>query len=109
VLDNKPVPRKKPLVWVYYNALNKRRVAMRDGDWKILAKLNIGKHNIVNVRNEVQVKGAGLSEFQIFDLSQDIGESRDLSQENPNKLAELKKRLETHYKELVNGSHVWGK
>jgi arylsulfatase A len=108
VLDNKPIPRKKPLVWVYYNALNKRRVAMRDGKWKVLAKLDIGKQRTVNTQNEAEIKGATLSDFQIFDLSRDIGESDDLSSSHPEKLAELKQRLETHYKELVDGSHVWG-
>ena len=106
-LDNKPITRAKPLVWVYYNALNKRRVAMRDGNWKVLAKLNVGKLNKVDGRNEAQVKGATLSDFQVFDLSKDVGESEDLAKSNPNKLAELKKRLEVHYKELVEGSHVW--
>ncbi len=106
-LDNKPIARTKPLVWVYYNALNKRRVAMRDGNWKVLAKLNIGKLNKVDGRNEAQIKGATLSDFQVFDLSKDIGEREDLGKANPSKLAELKKRLEVHYKELVEGSHVW--
>ena len=41
------------------------------------------------------------------DLSKDIGESEDLGKANPSKLAELKKILQTHYKELVEGSHVW--
>ena len=109
VLNNQPIQRKKPLVWVYYNALNKRRVAMRDGDWKILAKLDIGKLNKVDARNEQQIKGASLSDFQIFDLSKDIGEKKDLAKANPQKLAELKQRLEAHYKELVDGSHVWDK
>lgn len=108
-LENKPITRKKPLVWVYYNALNKRRVAMRDGNWKVLAKLNIGKLNKVDARNEAQIKGATLSDFQMFDLSKDIGEIEDLSRSHPEKLIKLKQRLETHYKELVNGSHVWSK
>ncbi len=106
-LDNKPITRAKPLVWVYYNALNKRRVAMRDGNWKVLAKLNVGKLNKVDGRNAAQVKGATLSDFQVFDLSKDIDESEDLAKANPDKLAELKKILQTHYKELVEGSHVW--
>jgi len=108
-LEGKPLQRKKPLVWVYYNALNNRRVAMRYGDWKVLAKLNIGKYNTVHSGNAEQVKGATLSDFQVFDLSRDIGEGKDLAKANPAKLAELKKRLETHYRELVEGSHVWGK
>ncbi|HAW98293.1 MAG TPA: arylsulfatase [Opitutae bacterium] len=108
-LEDKPVKREKPLVWVYYNALNNRRVAMRDGQWKVLAKLSIGKLKTIDSRNADQVKGATLSDFQVFDLSQDVGEKEDLAKANPVKLAELKKKLQTHYRELVEGSHVWGK
>ncbi|HAE12524.1 MAG TPA: arylsulfatase [Opitutae bacterium] len=107
-LEDKPVKREKPLVWVYYNALNNRRVAMRDGQWKVLAKLSIGKLKTIDSRNADQVKGATLSDFQVFDLSQDVGEKKDLAKTNPAKLTELKKKLETHYRELVEGSHVWG-
>jgi len=108
-LEDKRVVREKPLLWIYYNALNNRRVAMRDGQWKVLAKLNIGKYNTVHTGNAEQVKGATLSDFQVFDLSKDIGERKDLAKTNPTKVAELKARLETHYRELVDGSHVWGK
>jgi arylsulfatase A len=80
---------------------------MRDGDWKVLAKLNIKKHTTVNSRNAEQIKAATLSDFQIFKVTEDIPESRDLSASHPEKLAELKQRLKTHYRELVNGSHVW--
>jgi arylsulfatase A len=106
-LENKPIDRKKPLVWAYYSALNKRRVAMRDGEWKVLAKLNLNRFKLISKRNEAKVKDATLSDFQIFKVSEDIGESKDLSTEQPEKLAELKKKLETHYKELLEDSHVW--
>jgi arylsulfatase A len=109
VLEGKHMQRKKPLVWVYYNAINNRRVAMRDGNWKVLAKLSIGKYNVLHSGNADQVKGATLSDFQIFDLSKDIGERKDLAKTKPAKLVELKTRLKTHYRELVEGSHVWDK
>lgn len=107
-LEDKPVTREKPLIWVYYNALNARRVAMRDGAWKVLARLNLPKAVIVDNSNAEQIKDAVLSDFQIFRLTDDIGESKDLAQTHPGKLAELKRRLEIHYHELVKGSHVWG-
>ena len=114
-LENKPLDRKKPLVWVYYGALNKRRVAMRDGDWKVLARLNLNKFanpvlklgGSVHNHNAARVKAATLSDFQIFKITDDIGESQDLSATHPEKLSELKKRLTLHYRELVNDSHVW--
>ena len=63
----------------------------------------------MDTRNAAQVKGATLSDFQFFDLSKDIGEGKDLAKANPEKLAELKQLLQTHYKELVADSHVWKK
>ncbi len=106
-LKNRPIKRKKPLVWVYYAALNERRAAMRDGDWKVLAKLNLNKLKSVNNHNAARVKAATLSDFQIFKITDDIGESQDLSASHPEKLSELKQRLTVHYQELVNDSHVW--
>ena len=106
-LENKALDRSKPLLWIFYKALNERRVAMRDGDWKVLAKLSIGIHSTVTTAEEAEVKAAELSDFQIFKITEDVGESNDLSSSNPEKLAELKQRLKTHYQELVNDSHVW--
>ena len=99
--------REKPLLWVYYSALNERRVAMRTGKWKILAKMNFPKTKTINQKNVSQAKGATLSDFQIFDLSQDIDESKNLAETNPSKLNELQNTMQIQYRELVNDSHVW--
>jgi arylsulfatase A len=99
-LDNRPIVREKPLVWAYYNALNQERVAMRDGDWKVLAKIDGGQY-------AARVKAAKLTDFEIYKISEDIGESKNLTESHPEKLAELQKRLETQYAELLNDSHVW--
>lgn len=106
-LQNKPLDRAKPLLWIFYNAINDRRVAMRDGDWKVLAKLNIEKAVNVTGKNEAEVKAAELSDFQIFKITEDLAESNDLSAQMPEKLAELKQRLILNYKQLLDGSHIW--
>ena len=106
-LESRGVKREKPLLWVYYSALNARRVAMRDGKWKVLAKMNFPKTKTINQKNMSQAKGTTLSDFQIFDLSQDIDESKNLAETNPSKLKELQNTMEIYYRELVNDSHVW--
>ena len=106
-LEGKGVSREKPLLWVYYNALNEHRVAMRDGKWKVLARMNFPKTKTINQKNESAAKGAKLSNFQMFDLSKDIDESKNLAESNPSKFKELKNIMEIHYRELVNDSHVW--
>ena len=106
-LENKPLVREKPLLWIYYNAINERRVAMRDGDWKVLAKLNIPKATNVTTKTEAAVKAAVLSDFQIFKITDDIGESKDLSASMPEKLAKLTEKLKVSYQELLDDSHIW--
>ncbi len=107
-LENQPIAREKPLVWIYYYAINERRVAMRDGDWKVLAKMNIDKCRGMNASNAAELKAAELSDFQLFNVREDLGEKHDLSRVYPEKLEELKKRLEAGYRELVSGSYAWG-
>ncbi|GAA4458856.1 sulfatase-like hydrolase/transferase [Novipirellula rosea] len=106
-LKNEAPDRPKPLLWIYYNALNERRVAMRDGEWKVLAKLNISKYTNVTTENEAEVKAAELSDFQIFRITNDVDESNDLSASMPEKLDELSKRLKANYHDLLNDSHIW--
>lgn len=106
-LENKSPERSKPLLWIFYNALNERRVAMRHGDWKVLAKLSIDKANNVTSANETKVKNAVLSDFQIFKITKDFAESNDLAASMPDKLGELKGILTEQYQQLLDGSHVW--
>ena len=106
-LKNEPVVRKKPLVWIYYNAINERRVAMRDGKWKVLAKLNIDKTTNVTSKNEAAVKAAVLSDFQIFLISDDVDESNDLSLAKPEQFDDLTNKLKSAYQELLDGSYIW--
>lgn len=106
-LKNAALARTKPLLWVFYNALNERRVAMRDGDWKVLARLDIGKARNVTTENEEEIMSAKLSDIQIFKITDDIGESRDLSATMPDERSKLQQRLEEQYQQLLEGSHVW--
>ncbi|WP_411845402.1 sulfatase-like hydrolase/transferase [Roseibacillus persicicus] len=106
-LGGRTLEREKPLLWVFYNALNERRVAMRHGDWKLMAKLNLPRYNSVNEKIAEKVKSATLSDFQLFNLTSDVHEANDLSGEKPGKLAELKTLLEKEYAALVADSHVW--
>ncbi len=105
--ESQPLVRSKPLMWIYYHAINERRVAMRDGDWKVLAKMNIDKFRGIDSENEQLIKGATLSDFQLFNVRNDVGEANDLSQSHPEKFEELKKRLEAQYQELVQDSYAW--
>ncbi len=105
-----PITRPQPLFWAYYNATNEQRVALRDGPWKLLAKLDGGKlpklPNI-NARNVSAVRDAKLTDFSLYRISGDIGEARNVAAEEPERLQTLSAKMETLYRELVRTMHVW--
>ena len=83
---------------------------MRIGDWKILATLDRIPGPPPNDLTEVEernFKEAQLAKFWLYDLRRDIGETRDLAAEQPEKLAELKSMLERKYLEVRAASPTW--
>ena len=64
VFEGKPIERKTPLYWQYDKAISKPKVAMRRGDWKILAGIGGGD------------RPGG---FELYNVREDIGEKNDLA------------------------------
>ncbi|GAL78103.1 sulfatase [Algibacter lectus] len=87
-LSTGDLEREKPLIWAFYDAINERRVAMRSGDWKIMARLESDNKVLPNIHNlydgnEAYVKNAELTNFVLFNLKNDISESEDLASKEP--------------------------
>ncbi len=109
-LEGQPIVREQPLVWVYFNALNDARVAMRDGQWKVLARLDGGSlARMQNVTNQTQplVAAAKLTDFEVYDIAAAVDEQVNLVASRPALAKELSAKLERYYRELVSSSHVW--
>ncbi len=110
LFDGQPVTRAQPLVWAYYNALNEARVAMRDGKWKVLAKLNGGqlpKMSNVTRANYPQIRDAKVTDVEVYDISEDIHEDHNLAESRPELGKQLGDKLRARYRELVDDSHTW--
>ena len=109
-IDGGTLDRKKPLAWCYFNAINEARMAMRDGKWKVLAKLNGGKfprmQNVTAKRTEA-ISKIELTDFEIYDISQDISESKNFASDASAEIVELKTKLRVAFDDLLDGSHVW--
>ena len=104
--------RTKPLLWSFYNALNDHVVAMRDGDWKIMARLkndSIYLPKIENVYegNEALVKQNELADFVLYNLKNDMSEAEDVASKYPEVFENMKKQLKEEYELLLADSHVW--
>jgi len=102
--------RPQPLVWIYFNAINDQRVALRDGPWKLLAKLDNGRlPKMANVTDTTapRVRRAALTDFSLYRLTEDLGETQDLSAQQPDTLNQLSTKLQTLYRHLTATMHVW--
>lgn len=110
VLSGEPIKRATPLYWHFNRAFGDPKVAMRVGDWKILASLDKvpgTRTNDITNEEEQAFKSAKLSRFWLYNLRTDIGETKDLVAAEPAKFAELKSLLESKYQEVVAESPVW--
>jgi len=82
VFKSKPLRRKVPLYWRYDRALSKPfTVAMRQGNYKILADNRMTK-------------------FELYNLVEDIAEEHNLADSEPERLAAMKKTLAKLHAEI---------
>ncbi len=110
IFDGKPIQRKTPLYWHFNAAQNKAKVAMRIGDWKILAHLTgpeLKPGADIRAADEQAFKAAELDTFELYNLRADIGESRDLSSQEPERLKALSGIMKKRYHEVRDESPVW--
>lgn len=110
VLAGKPIERSTPLYWHFPRASGEHKVAMRVGDWKLLATLDsepLPRSNDITDTEEQAFKSAKLATFALYNLRDDIGEKRELSTSEPKRLAELKSLFARKYREVRDESPVW--
>ena len=111
LLKNGGVPeRTQPLLWAYYNAINDARVAMRHGPWKVLARLNGGKFpRLENLTPESlkKAQAAELTDFEIYNVEQDPGETLNLAGRKLANEQELMTLLRNQYSALAADSLAW--
>ncbi len=109
VFDGGRVARATPLYWQFNLSVGEPKVAMRHGDWKLLASFGPpGPRRLdIDEQSEREVKTAELAKFFLHHLGRDIGETNELSATEPAKLAELRDLLETKYREVRAETPVW--
>jgi arylsulfatase A len=110
VLSGGKVERTEPLYWHFNRAAGEFQVALRQGDWKILARLDklpAARGNDITAADEAQFKAAEPVSFALYNLRDDMGETKELSAAEPARLAELKAMLVKKYHEVRAESPTW--
>ncbi|MEI7461093.1 MAG: sulfatase-like hydrolase/transferase [Pirellula sp.] len=90
VFQDMPIARSQPLYWRNHLAPENYRVALRDGNWKI-----IGSDN--------------LTAFELYNIQEDTQETADLSAKYPDKFSELRERLIKHDGSVLKDGPDWWK
>jgi len=110
MFDGNPIERTQPLFWHYYRAYDNAKVAVRDGDWKLVALWDSG-HNIpggaFRPGDYKSIISAKLVDFELYNITEDIAESNDVSAEHPKVTARLKKALLAKYDEVLSKAPNW--
>jgi arylsulfatase A len=110
VLDGRPIERKSPLYWQFNYAQSRPKVAIRMGDWKLLAGLNLPDFppgaDVTDEQMHV-LKTAELEGFELYNLKDDIAETTDLSAREPQRLQEMTAVMQTMYDAVQEESPVW--
>jgi arylsulfatase A len=89
IFEDKKLQRKVPLYWRYDRALSKPfTVAMRQGDWKILAD-------------------NALARFELYNLRDDIAEKHNLAADQPQRLTEMRRILRDLHTEIAAEGPKW--
>jgi arylsulfatase A len=109
-LEGKKIERKTPLFWHYYRALGEPRVALRDGDWVVLAHaepLPKGAGGALKAGDMEMIKAAKLTAFELYHLKDDLHQDRDLAKEHPERLRAMSEQLRTMYREVLAEGPAW--
>ena len=110
IFAGRPIERKTPLYWQFNVAHSKPKVAMRIGDWKILASLSgkdVKPYGDIRPEDQQSIKLSELKTFELFHLREDIGETTDRAQSEPKRLREMSAALNKMYHEVRDESPVW--
>jgi len=110
LLDGGSFVRKTPLYWHYYRGFEKPKAAMRVGTWMVLGHWDgpqLSPGAAVKPGDCALIRKHQLVGFELYDLTADPGERRDLAQERPEKLAELSALLVAKYREVQAEGPDW--
>ena len=109
LLEGKPLARTRPLYWQFNYAHTRPRLALRDGDWKLIStldKLPPRGVNITETTNDI-LKHAEPAEFELYNLRDDIGETTNLAEREPAKLASMTAALKEYFYDVRRETPTW--
>ena len=110
IFEGRPIKRKTPLYWQFNRASGEPKIAMRVGNWKILARLtgpNLGPGADLIDADMQAIKSAEIRAFELYNLANDIGETKDLAAAESDRVRSMSAEMERIYSEVRKETPVW--
>ena len=110
LLKGKSLTRTKPLYWHFNRASSEVKVALRDGPWKILARLTtpeIARGGGIEQADRDAITRAQLTGFELYRLDHDPIESNEVSETYPEQFARLRTMIVEKHREVSRESPIW--
>lgn len=111
LFDGKKIKREKPLFWHYFGGTGNRQVALRDGDWKVVARwdgpANMPVGGSLKAGVVPALKESQLTHFELYNIAEDIAETTDLATTMPEKFKALSEQAQEMYQEVIAEGPYW--
>jgi arylsulfatase A len=110
LLEDRTIIRQQPLFWFYYNAFSYTTIAMREGDYMMLAR-RTGEHYYPGTGFEASrmeaIKTSTPRAYELYNLAEDVGQTRFVQDTVPSVYEKMKKQIDALFYEIQEESPVW--
>jgi len=106
----KKIRRTQPLYWHFYAASGKHQVALREGDWKLVAAMDappIKQRAGITAADQRTIKTAPLGKMELYNLKADRAETRDVSAVATAQFKRLSAQMKQIYASVQQDTRTW--
>lgn len=102
-----PVKRATPLYWFY--SPSRPVCVIREGNYSLIAdpQLDLSRDNMFREEYIGPIKATQLVNFRLYDLRADMGQERDVSQEQSKIFRQMKKKMLTLHADVMSEAYDW--
>jgi len=111
-LQNKRLYRETPLFWFHYG--RSPQAAIHQGDWVMVGHLSqlpisgsFCQDQMNFVKRQPPYEGLHFSSFELYNITNDISQSQDLSSSQPKRFNAMKTKLQIMYESVTNEGPTW--
>jgi arylsulfatase A len=112
LLRGKKLSRERPLFWHYANAIGEPKVALRDGDWILLAEVDAPPtppgSGFVPARMPHILKAKPIR-FELYNVRDDIAQAKERSAEEPERLERMSSQMRRILASVQSDAPDWRK